>query len=409
MPFRKFGDTDLIRNTIVAYPKVNFFIFDGDVYYNNRPDQDGKFAKVYSSEVGSINLYEYNIDKLSGSNEFIYPYITKQSAGASFKTVGQVSYSNEFVYGDRVTGSYPMTASISREFMTNPSARSTESNLDNPSQTFQGAPTHRHFYALKNRLNFLGQKSQHYLVSSSFGNKNSQTINLISIPSIAYGSQINPGSVSLKWYLTGSLIGELQDIKQNGELIQVGPEGSTGSGSVAGVVLYDEGFMLLTGSWDLSSEQIGLTNGGSITEPQWIYYGAGAKDGVTQATAPAGYVSASFDMSFEGHTETQVLTMFAHAARGEVNFSNNPTYITHNQASLSLTSSTIFEENAERTIKNTVSSSFEGYGAPFQRQVYVSRIAVYDENKNLIGVATLSNPVLKKEDQDLSFKIKLDI
>ena len=90
-----------------AYPKVNFFIFNGDVYYNNRPDQDGKFAKVYSSEVGSINLYEYNIDKLAGSNEFIHPYITKQSAGASFKTVGQVSYSNEFVYGDRVTGSYP--------------------------------------------------------------------------------------------------------------------------------------------------------------------------------------------------------------------------------------------------------------------------------------------------------------
>ena len=408
MPFRKFGDTDLIRNTIVTHPKVNFFIFDGDVYYNNKPDQDGKFAKVYSSEVGSINLYEYNIDKLAGSNEFIHPYITKQSAGASFKTVGKITYSNEFVYGDRVTGSYPMTASISREFMTNPSARSTEANTAT-GETFQGAPTHRHFYALKNRLNFLGQRSQHYLVSSSLGDKNSQTINLISIPSIAYGTQINPGSVSLKWFLTGSLIGELQDTKENGELIQVGPEGSTGSGSVAGVVLYDEGFILLTGSWNLSSEQIGLTSGGSQAKPQWIYYGAGAKDGVTQASAPPGYVSASFDMSFEGHTETQVLTMFAHAGRGKVNFSNNPTFITHNQASLSTTSSAIYEENAERTIKNTVSSSFEGYDAPFKRQVYVSRIAVYDENKNLIGVATLSNPVLKEEDQDISFKFKLDI
>ena len=408
MPFRKFGETDLIRNTIIAYPKVNFFIFDGKIYYNNRPDQDGKFSKVYSSEVGSINLYEYNIDKLTNRNDFIYPYITKQSAGSSFKTVGKVSYSNEFVYGDRITGSYPMTASISREFMTNPSARATEVNLANGT-TFQGAPTHRHFYALKNRLNFLGQKSQHYVVSSSLADKNSQTINLISIPSIAYGSQINPGSVSLKWFLTGSLIAELQDIKENGELIQVGPVGSTGSGSVAGVVLYNEGFLLLTGSWNLSSEQIGLTSGGSAVKPQWIYYGAGAKDGVTRATAPAGFASASFDMSFEGHTETQVLTMFANAPRGKVNFSNNPTYITHNQAKLSVTSSTVFQENAERTIKNTVSSSFDGYDAPFERQVYVSRIAIYDENKNLIGVATLANPVLKKETQDLSFKVKLDI
>jgi len=408
MPFRKFGDTDLIRNSLIAYPKVNFFIFDGNVYYNNKPDQNGKFSKVYSSEVGSINLYEYNIDKLAGSNDFIYPFITKQSAGGSFKTVGKVSYSNEFVYGDRVTGSYPMTASIIREFMTNPSARATETDLST-GQTFQGAPTHRHFYALKNRLNFLGQRSQHYLVSSSLGNKNNQTINLISIPSIAYGSQINPGSVSLKWFLTGSLIGEVKDIKENGELIQVGPEGSTGSGSVAGVVLYDEGFILLTGSWDLSSEEIGLTNGGSQVKPQWIYYGAGAKDGVTQATAPSGYVSASFDMSFEGHTETQVLTMFAHAPKGKVNFSNNPTYIKHNQTAISTNTSAIFEENSERTIKNTISSSFEGYESPFERQVYVSRIAIYDENKNLIGVATLSNPVVKNEDQDLSFKIKLDI
>jgi len=408
MPFRKFGDTDLIRNTVISYPKVNFFIYDGNVYHNHRPDQDGQFDKVYSSEAGSINLYEYNIDKLSGSNDFIYPYITKQSAGATFKTVGKVSYSNEFIYGDRVTGSYPLTASISREYMTNPSARNTGTD-PSTGATFPTSPQHPHFYALKNRLNYLGQISPHYLVSSSFGNKNNQTINLISIPSIAYGSQINPGSVSLKWYLTGSLIGELRDEKQNGELIQIGPEGSTGSGSVAGVVLYDEGFLLLTGSWDLSTEQIGLTDGGSITEPQWIYYGAGAKDGVTQASAPPGYISASFDMSFEGHTETQVLTMFAHAARGEANFSNNPTYIEHGQTKVLLSSSAVFEENPERTIKNTVSSSFDGYEAPFKRQVYISRIGVYDENKNLIGVATLSSPVLKEETQDLSFKIKLDI
>lgn len=397
MPFRKFGETDLIRNTIISYPKVNFFIYDGKVYYNHRPDQDGQFDKVYSSEVGSINLYEYNIDKLSGSNDFIYPYITKQSAGASFKTVGQVSYSNEFVYGDRITGSYPMTASISREYMTNPSGKT------------NGAPNHRHFYALKNRLNFLGQRSRHYVVSSSLGNKNTQTINLISIPSIAYGSRINPGSVSLKWYLTGSLIGELKDEKENGELIQVGPSGSTGSGSVAGVVLYDEGFLLLTGSWDLSTEQVGLVSGSSDTEPQWIYYGAGAKDNVNVASTSATYASASFDMSFEGHTETQVLTMFAHAGRGQANFSNNPTYVTHGQNKISVSSSAVFQENAERTIKNTVSSSFEGYEAPFKRQVYISRIGVYDENKNLIGVATLSSPVLKEETQDLSFKIKLDI
>ena len=39
----------------------------------------------------------------------------------------------------------------------------------------------------------------------------------------------------------------------------------------------------------------------------------------------------------------------------------------------------------------------------------ISKIGIYDENKNLIGVATLSNPILKKENEDLTFKMKLDI
>ena len=122
-------------------------------------------------------------------------------------------------------------------------------------------------------------------------------------------------------------------------LIQVGPEGSTGSGSVAGVALYDEGFLLLTGSWNLSTEQIGLISGSSDTNPTWLLYGAGTKDGVNVSTTSATFSSASFDMSFEGQTETQVITMFANASRGETNFSNNPTYLTHGQVVLSSTSS----------------------------------------------------------------------
>ena len=101
--------------------------------------------------------------------------------------------------------------------------------------------------------------------------------------------------------------------------------------------------------------------------------------------------------------------MFAHARKGEVNYSNNPTFLQHGQTQIQNTSSVIYEENDSRLIYNSVSSSYTGYDADFKRQVYVSRVAIYDENKNLLGIATLSNPVLKKEDEDLSFKIKLDI
>jgi len=410
MSLKKFAEEDIIRNTMRAYPSVKFFIFDGHVYYNNKPKQAGAFtSNILNVPPGHISLYEYNVDKLSGSNNFIYSYITKASARSSFKTIGKISYNNEFVYGDDITGSYPLSASITREYMANPSERNT---FVHPltGVTYLTSAVNPHFFALKNRLNFYGTRSPHYLVTSSHGDKSNQILNLISIPSIFYGNRIKPGSLSLKWYFTGSLIGELKDTKQNGELIQVGPTGSTGSGSIAGVALYDEGFLLLTGSWALNSETIRLISGSTTdVNPKWIYYGAGALDDVNVRTAGDTYASASFNLTFKGQTDTQVVTMFAHAGKGEANYSNNPTYLDYNQKRLRITSSVIFEENPDRTIKNTVSSSFKGYSAPFKRQVFISRVAIYDDNKNLIGIATLSNPILKEEDRDLTFKIKLDI
>jgi hypothetical protein len=56
-----------------------------------------------------------------------------------------------------------------------------------------------------------------------------------------------------------------------------------------------------------------------------------------------------------------------------------------------------------------VSSSFHGHDEDFKRQVYISRIAIYDKNRKLIGLATLANPILKNEEDSYSFKIKLDI
>ena len=294
--------------------------------------------------------------------------------------------------------------------------------------TLDGEPQYRHYWSLKNRLNFYGVRSEHYRVTGSRTAtsyewiKDQQTINMISVPSIFYGSRIHPGSVSLRWYFTGSLKGELRDNKQNGELIQVTTSSNSSipdnSGSVAGVVLYEEGIILLTGSWALSGDSLPLVKGSTdLLNPKWIYFGAGANDGVnaystgggTGASPATRFNSASFGLSFKGETDTQVVTMFANARRGEVNYSNNPTFLEYGQSQIALTSSQIYEENSSRLIKNTVSSSYAHQSASFERQVYVSRVALYDANKNLIGIATLANPVLKKEDQDLTFKLRLDI
>jgi len=438
MSLKKFGRSDVIRNAMRAYPHSSFFIYDSSVYYDHRPIEQGAFNSDILSASGGISLFEYNVDRsgstefrtnrgvreessiaLSGDNAPIIPYVIKggmkQYLKAENRTVsidsltkertgGIQEVSDDYVRlrpGSVLTGSsYVMSSSVTRELMETAGGITTTSYRGGRSKT--RVPNYPHYYGLRNSLNFYGTRSPHYFVSSSLWNKDEQDINLISIPKIFYGTRIKPGSMSLKFYITGTLVGELQDTKYNGELIQVGPEGSEGSGSVAGVAMYEEGFVLLTGSWDLTNT-VAYDFDSISTTGSWTRFACGANDGVACST------SASFDLSFKGHTETQVLTMFAHARRGEINYSNNPTFLDYGQERVAVTSSNVYLENDAVTIKNTVSSSYEGFDAPFERQVYISRVAIYDEDKKLIGIATLSNPILKKEAQDLSFKLKLDI
>jgi hypothetical protein len=474
MSLKKFGRSDLIRNAMRAYPHNNFLIYSSSVYYDRRPIESGSFNSDILSASGGISLFEYNVDRegaitfeepdaegiriegdfqKTGQNPPIIPYVIKSSTRQFLKasprqykitspsggggrdlrtrTGNLEEISNDYLfvgYGSVLTGStYPASASITRELMTTAGGKSHfnklgESVVARPpgEQSGFSVPNHRHYYALRNSLDFYSTRSPHYGLTVSGVNKDEQDINLISVPKIFFGSRIKPGSMSLKFYVTGTLVGELQDTKYNGELIQVGPYGSTGSGSVAGVAMYEEGFVLLTGSWDITSgvsydfTGVGVNDPSNFKTGSWLYFAAGANDGISTPTdsgetGAAVTPSASFDFSFKGHTETQVLTMFAHARRGEVNYSNNPTFLEYGQTKVQVSSSNLYIENDAMTIKNTVSSSYAGHSANFERQVYISKVALYDDDKKLIGIASLSSPVLKKETQDLSFKLKLDI
>jgi len=468
MSYKKFKNKDIIINTMRTHPKSEFFIYDAKVYYNNTPTRAGQFNPETILSVGRhnekysgyISLYEYNIDRNGSSNPFIFPYINKNTSRTSFKTAGDASAPNEWSGADVgaiLTSNYPLSASITREWMPDPIAKvvgpgckKVDEALDS-SELEACAPKHRHFYSLKNKLEYNSIRSYHYKVSSSVTpsdptsngcrgrgavgtlgahdcngfNKEGQKLNLISIPSIFYGKTIKPGSVSLKWYYTGSLLGELRDTKRNGELIQVsgafsssqgGMLGGNHIGAVAGTILYDQGFVMLTGSWNLAeSDTVGVLPAAARDYPKWIYWAAGANetgaaaDIVNKSTAHSSLYNAAFSMNFEGSTDTQVMTMFARTGKGESNYSNNPTYAQFGQELTRVTSSFLYEENPERMTFNTVSSSYAAHSASFERQVYISKVAIYDDSKNLIGIASLATPVLKKETQDMTFKIKLDI
>ena len=60
-------------------------------------------------------------------------------------------------------------------------------------------------------------------------------------------------------------------------------------------------------------------------------------------------------------------------------------------------------------IKNTTKSAYSDPYAEYEDNTYISKIGIYDEDRNLIGIAKLATPVKKINSRDFTFKLKLDL
>jgi len=376
----EFGEDDVFYNTIQTHPKINFYIYNNKKYFNNQ-NRDGT---NFHTPDGHVNLYELNVNRnnvsASGDSQLVYPFLTKNGSFSSFSTVATSDFNLDFVFGDTLQGTYPLTSSI----------------VVDRYDTTMSAAKKKVLYALRSTLDLYTVLSPEYAYSSLSGNKEEQKLNIVSIPSIFYGSSIKKGSVRLKYYVTGTLVAEASDNLRNGVLYQT--SGST-TGSSIGVVLYNEGFLVITSSEGLSSHQEAYGSTSDAYSASWHYFGT--------TDSYAGAPSSSFSLDFEGEQNVQTLTMFAHAKENQLNFSNNPTFLKNNLSAYS--SSVMYYEDAEGEIKNIVTSSFKNHSASFQPVTYISKIGIYDENKNLIAIASLANPVRKLENRSYTFKLKLDI
>ena len=397
MPYFKFKKNEIFHNTIEAHPKVKFDVNNCNVYFNNLNEHSGAFVNnVTCAPTGTLSLYELNIDR--PSNSLIYPFITKDGSFEALQGVTKADYNSVFEFGDVISGSYPLTASLTKErFLANHGVTN---------------PTGSHVLALKNTLNYYKSLSEHYAFSSSLGNKKTQELSLLYIPSIFYGSEIKKGTVNLKFYISGTLAGHLHDRYHNGELVQVDGDSfaqanasaaTSRSNACAGVVLYTEGVILLTGSWNLT---VASYDFGDVTrQGKWIDFAAGANDSTTDVSNKA-----SFNLDFEGTNYIQTITMFANANKGDLNYSTNLTYTDRNsyQSQSAMTGSRQYIESDKINLYNTVSSSFYEYKEKFKHQTFINKIGIYDEKKNLIAIANLATPIKKTGNRDFTFKLKLD-
>jgi hypothetical protein len=282
-------------------------------------------------------------------------------------------------------------------------------------------------------------------MSSSIYNfdKAQQSIRLINIPSMFFGSAIEKGSVELRMIRTspatlppgtlssslntpppdGKSIAILRDSKLDGTLIQtydsdLVEKTSTNDNKVAGMVLYNQGIILLTGSWQLTrfTGSGGYSHPFGNAEPAWINFGDRNTDDEYLCY-----------LSFRGTTRTPVRTVFANAPVNELNHSNNPTYLSYGQTfsygtysgSILLPAVDSFVESSNIKVANTHGDSYSEEvltldnlspsGSNFVKQTYLSKVILYDDNKIPIAVVKLSSPLRKREKDSLSVKVLLDL
>ena len=375
---------------MITRPKVDFVMYSGSAYINNTDNVLGQNIRS-----GEVNLFEYNVDRDGSTQSLIYPYVSRNT-GFVFRNSGLSK--REYQSLDRniqtITGSYPMTASITRQYYeatTYPFPDGTNADKD----TY--VVNRKELIALQNTMNYYRHISDKYEYTNSYV---SGTVNMLQIPSIMFGEEIKKGTVSLKFYYTGSLIDEAVDSRQNGELISTM---GGASGSTVGMVLYNEGFILLTSSLEISSNADKYTTGAPLYNASWQYFGAYETN---MATASL------FSVSFEGTQKIPTMTMFATAQPGDLNNSINPTFISSsdsNWRSRTSVSEAGYIEPKKTTIKNTIHSQYCNYEQEFQKQTFITEIGIFDKDKNLLGIAKLANPVEKKEADNYTFKLKLDM
>ena len=193
MSLYEFKSSDILINRLRTHPRSEFFIYDGKTYLNN-------------TNKNFLHLYE----GMSGS----YPFTYKKGDRYYLKTTKTGSF-DEAIYGTVFSGSYPQPSSIHVSIFASPFA-------NNRNQRIMG---------LCNSFNSYTPLSRHFAFDTTeFGNKAQQDASFVSIPSVFYGSEVKRGTVKCRFYVSGTIPAELHDENRNGEMIQVGPNGSNGSG-----------------------------------------------------------------------------------------------------------------------------------------------------------------------------------
>ena len=432
-PSFKFKKDDVFLSYLQANPKFKIHFYFNKAKINNGLDMD---PSLYNTDV--ITVYDNN-----HTGSVIKPSYFKDEQNPlhffedGLSEAAWAALANNTEY----TGSYTiLTSSLTKEYIIKsgtPASASLISGVTSQS-------TINKIGCLKNIYNYYRYLNPYFDFDTYIAENDGlptgsgdgyvvpkpDYISLINIPRLYKGNKVKEGTLKLSFYYTGSLVAEASDIKKDGLIYE-----TTGSntGSVIGTILYPEGLIILTASYSLNnSVQDGYLNPKTTPSPEvlsstwrdnprWVHfmsyqsYISKASSATSQSYAPA---SSSYAIEFDGETAVPTYTMFCHADKNDLVWSNNPTFIektssfankSYDEIYITATGSKKYEEQDQISIKNIVTSSFSNFSESFSPTTYISKIGVYDKDGDLIAVANLSTPVKKTTKQDYTFKLKLDL
>ncbi len=247
----------------------------------------------------------------------------------------------------------------------------------------------RLLYSLKNTINYY--KSKHELYD--FNNFYNKECNMLAFSSYHLGSGFIPGTVSLNIYDSGSLIASAADVREDGILYD-------SEDAPVGVILYREGFILLNNTSSIDTEKTyefyDNYNDPFTDNMRWNHFNIGCEESVL------------FDMEYSVQNSVAVNTYFIPIEKQDLNYSNDPTYI-QSGSYKPMSGRTFFKENEDIVIKNTSKSPFVSGSSIYEKQTFITKVGLYDENKKLIAVGNLANPIRKTENREYMLKLRLDI
>ena len=107
----EFERQDVFDNVIESNPRFYFLIHNKTIYFNNQINISGTYSSnILGVPSGYIDLYENNVNRRS--SEYIYPYVIKNSSSDNLSSVTTSDY-DSYMNGEVISGSYPMSSSIS--------------------------------------------------------------------------------------------------------------------------------------------------------------------------------------------------------------------------------------------------------------------------------------------------------